>query len=54
MVELLSNMVYEQINDLLTIMPMIEEIQKCYFNLNKDSASGPNGFGSYFSKFIGI
>jgi hypothetical protein len=46
--EVIPNLVGDNINALLTMLPSKEEIKNAIFDLNKDSAPGPDGFGAYF------
>jgi hypothetical protein len=46
--EVIPNLVNDTVNDLLTMIPSIEEIKNAVFSLNKDSAPGPDGFGGFF------
>jgi len=46
--DVIPHLVGEHINDMLTMLPSHEEIRKVVFNLNKDSAPGPDGFGAFF------
>lgn len=46
--EVIPNLVNDQTNDVLTILYTMEETYNVVFNMEKDSASGPNGFGIYF------
>lgn len=46
--EFIPNLIGENINDMLTILPSHEEIKQEVFSLNKDGAPGPNGFEEFF------
>jgi hypothetical protein len=46
--EVIPNLVNDDINALLTVLPSYSEIKAAVFALNKDSAPGPNGFGAFF------
>jgi len=44
----IPQLVTEQANNLLTMIPSEEEIYNVVINLNRDSAPGPDGFGAFF------
>jgi mannosylglycoprotein endo-beta-mannosidase len=46
--EVIPNLVTRDINAILTMLPSHDEIKAAVFNLNKDSAPGPDGFGAFF------
>jgi hypothetical protein len=46
--EVIPNLVTEEVNALLTVLPSHIEIKAAFFSLNKDSAPGPDGFGAFF------
>jgi hypothetical protein len=46
--EVIPNLVNDDINALLTVLPSYSEIKAAVFALNKDSAPGPDGFGAFF------
>jgi hypothetical protein len=46
--EVIPNLVTDELNSLLTLLPSHCEIKAAVFALNKDSAPGPDGFGAYF------
>jgi hypothetical protein len=46
--EVIPNLVTEEVNALLTVLPSHIEIKADVFSLNKDSAPGPDGFGAFF------
>jgi len=46
--EVIPNIVSDQTNNLLTMLPTPEEIFSAVTNLKRDSAPGPNGFGAFF------
>lgn len=35
-------------NEMLTILPMMEEVRECVFSINADSAAWPDGLGALF------
>jgi hypothetical protein len=51
--EVIPELITDRINNMLTLLPSQEEITKVVFDLNKDSAPGPDGFGAIFSKLTG-
>jgi hypothetical protein len=46
--EVIPNLISDQSNNMLTMLPSHEEIHNVVFSLNKDGAPGPNGFGAIF------
>jgi hypothetical protein len=46
--EVIPNIVDERVNSLLTMIPSLLEIKNAVYELNKDGAPGPNGFGTFF------
>ncbi|MCI27041.1 RNA-directed DNA polymerase (Reverse transcriptase), partial [Trifolium medium] len=42
------NVIDNQLNNLLTMLPSPAEIKAAVFDLNKDGAPGPDGFGAFF------
>ncbi|MCI28042.1 RNA-directed DNA polymerase (Reverse transcriptase), partial [Trifolium medium] len=46
--EVIPNLVTDEVNALLTMVPSHDEIKTAVFALNKDSAPGPDGFGAFF------
>jgi len=44
----IPNLVNDQTNNLITLMPSEIEIHDVVYALNKDGASGPDGFGAIF------
>jgi hypothetical protein len=50
--EVIPNLVTNDINALMTVLPSHDEIKAAVFALNKDSAPGPDGFGAYFFQFF--
>ncbi|PNX83757.1 ribonuclease H, partial [Trifolium pratense] len=46
--EVIPNLINEEVNTLLTMLPSFDEIKNAVFSLNKDSAPGPDGFGAFF------
>lgn len=46
--EVIPQMVGDNTNQMLTALPTHEEIKSAVFNLNKDGAPGPDGFGAFF------
>jgi hypothetical protein len=46
--EVIPNLIDDNTNNLLTILPTHYEINTAVFNLNKDGASCPYGFGAFF------
>jgi hypothetical protein len=46
--EVIPNLITEDLNTMLTLLPSHQEIKAAVFALNKDSAPGPDGFGAYF------
>lgn len=46
--EVIMNLVTDSINNMLTLIPTLEEFHNVVFNLNKEGAPGPNRFGAVF------
>jgi hypothetical protein len=46
--EVIPNLITDEVNSLLTVLPSHNEIKAAVFALNKDSAPGPGGFGAFF------
>jgi hypothetical protein len=46
--EVIPNLVSEEVNYLLSMLPSHDEIKSAVSALNKDSAPGPDGFGAFF------
>ena len=46
--EAIPNLVTDNINSMLTMLPSMEEIRNAVFNMNKEGAPGPDGFGAIF------
>lgn len=46
--------VNDRTNEILTMLPTVEEIHSVILNLNPNYAPGPNGFGEFSSFTIGI
>ncbi|MCH80548.1 ribonuclease H protein [Trifolium medium] len=46
--QVIPNLVTDDVNAILTMLPSHEEIKAAVFSLNKDSAPGPDGFGAFF------
>jgi len=46
--EVIPNLVTDSINNMLTLIPTMEEVHNAVFNLNKEGAPGPDGFGAVF------
>jgi hypothetical protein len=46
--EVIPNLVSEEVNSLLSMLPSHDEIKSAVSALNKDSAPGPDGFGAFF------
>jgi hypothetical protein len=46
--QVIPNLVGQDVNALLTMTPSKEEIKHAVFDLNKDGAPGPDGFGAHF------
>jgi hypothetical protein len=51
--EVVPKLITDRINNMLIMLPTREEISKVVFDLNKDSAPGPDDFGAIFFKHIG-
>jgi len=50
--EVIPNILSNEINNMLTMIPSHKEIKVAVFALNKDSAPGPDGYGAYFYQFF--
>jgi len=46
--EVIPRLIDDNTNNLLTMLPTHAEIKVAVFNLNKDGAPGPDGFGAFF------
>ncbi|MCH80720.1 DUF4283 domain protein, partial [Trifolium medium] len=46
--DVIPHLVDDQVNKMLISIPYPEEIRNAVFDLNKDSAPGPDGFGGFF------
>lgn len=46
--EAIPNLVDDSLNTMLTVIPSHLEIKNAVFDLNKDGALGPDGFGAFF------
>ncbi|MCI07075.1 RNA-directed DNA polymerase (Reverse transcriptase), partial [Trifolium medium] len=46
--DVIPNLLTDNINNMLTMLPSFDEIKNAVFSLNKDSAPGPDGFGALF------
>lgn len=46
--EVIPNLIDDNTNNLLTMLPTHAEIKAAVFNLDKDGAPGPDGFGAFF------
>jgi exonuclease III len=46
--EVIPQVIDNNVNNLLTLLPSIAEIRNAVFGLNKDGAPGPDGFGAFF------
>jgi hypothetical protein len=46
--EVIPNMVTDEVNAILIMLPSHDEIKAAVFALNKDSAPSPDGFGAFF------
>ncbi|PNX72820.1 ribonuclease H, partial [Trifolium pratense] len=46
--EVIPNLITDDINVVLTLLPSHQEVKAAVFALNKDSAPGPDGFGAFF------
>jgi hypothetical protein len=46
--EVIPNLISEEVNTMLIMLPSHDEIKSAVFALNKDSAPGPDGFGAFF------
>ncbi|XP_024630315.1 uncharacterized protein [Medicago truncatula] len=51
--EVITNLITERINNMLTMLPSYEEISNAVFSLNSDSAPWLDGFGAIFFKITG-
>lgn len=47
LMEVIPDMVYANINEMLTMIPSTEEISNVVFNLNMNNVPGPDGFGGF-------
>lgn len=45
--EVIPNLISYTMNNLLTLIPYVQEIKVVVYNLNKDGAPGPDSFGPY-------
>jgi len=46
--EVIPNLITDEINNLMTMLPSHQEIKSAVFALNKESAPGPDWFGAFF------
>lgn len=46
--DVIPNLIDDQANNLLTMLPSEEEIKAALFDMNNDSSPGPDGFGAHF------
>jgi hypothetical protein len=46
--EVIPNLISEEVNTMLIMLPSHDEIKSAVFALNKDSAPGPDGFEAFF------
>jgi hypothetical protein len=46
--EVIPELINDNVNALLTMIPNSEEIKSVVFGLNSDGAPGPDGFGAFF------
>jgi hypothetical protein len=46
--EVIPNLISEEVNTMLIMLPSHDEIKSAIFALNKDGAPGPDGFGAFF------
>jgi hypothetical protein len=46
--DVIPSVINDRINDMLTMIPSPSEIKNAVFELNKESAPGPDGFGAFF------
>jgi hypothetical protein len=46
--EVIPNLISDNVNTLLTMLPSCYEMKNAVFSLNKDSAPGPDGVGAFF------
>jgi len=51
--EVIPNLVTDNTNQMLTMLPSPDEIHRAVFALNKDSGRGPNGYGVVFFQTFG-
>lgn len=52
--DLIPNLVEQQDNELLIKRPTLDEVKAAVFQIQGDSAAGPDGFpSSFFSKMLG-
>lgn len=52
--EVIPLLVTSEDNIMLTKLPSVEEVKLAVFSMNGDGVPGPDGFGPFFSKNIGI
>lgn len=46
--DVIPNLITDRINNMLTLLPTMDEVHNAIFSLNNDSAPGPDGFGAIF------
>lgn len=51
--ESIPTFINDEINMIFTLMPIDFEIKEAVMTLNKDDASGPDGFGAFFYQTYG-